>query len=430
MTPVSSTAGSPLHFLHVDLDAFYASVEELDRPELRGTPVVVGGLGPRGVVAAANYPARAFGVHSAMPTAVARRRCPQATFLPPRFDEYTAKSGAVMAILREVTPLVEPLSLDEAFLDVSGARRRLGPAPEIAAAIRTRIREETGLVASVGVASTKQLAKIASDLSKPDGLLVVDPADDLGFLHALPVRRLWGVGPATAARLDRFGVVTVGDLARIPLETLVPTLGVAAAGHLHALAWNRDDRAVEPERETKSIGHEETFPADVVDRDVLRREVRRLADLVGARLRAAGLAARTVTLKLRYADFSTITRSSTGSTPTDLGEDIGRTGLTLLERESVGDGIRLIGVSAHGLAAARPPDGEQLGLFRGNPDRDDDGASDDPERRRRVESVLDDVRARFGTDALGRAVLVESDGLRTSRPGSRWGPDREPEGDG
>ena len=246
--------------LHVDLDAFYASVEQLDDPKLSGKPVVVGGLGPRGVVAAASYEARRFGVRSAMPMARARRACPDGVFLAPRFDAYRDASRAVMKILRSFTPLVEPIALDEAFLDVAGARRLHGTGPEIAVAIRGRVRDDTGLVASVGAASTKLLAKLASDLAKPDGLLVVEPGEELTFLHPLGVERLWGVGPATRRRLTELGVSTVGELAALPEEVLVGALGNAAGHHLHALAWNRDARPVEPEQVAKSVGHEETFP--------------------------------------------------------------------------------------------------------------------------------------------------------------------------
>ena len=305
----------PPGILHVDLDAFYASVEQLADPTLRGRPVVVGGLGSRGVVAAASYEARRFGIHSAMPMARARRACPDAAFISPRFDEYAKASRSIMAILRAVTPLVEPISLDEAFLDVRGARRLLGDGPTIARDLRVRIKDETGLVASVGVATTKMLAKIASDLAKPDGLLVVEPGTELEVLHPLPVGRLWGVGPATRKRLDRYGVTTIGDLAALSEETLVSTLGRAHGEHLHALAWNVDDRPVEPERVAKSIGHEETFPQDVRHRATLEHEIVRLSDRVASRLRAAQRVARTVQLKLRYHDFRTITRRRRSPSP-------------------------------------------------------------------------------------------------------------------
>ncbi len=277
---------SAASILHVDLDAFYASVEQRDDPTLAGRPVIVGGLGPRGVVAAASYEAREFGVYSATPMVRARRACPDGVFLAPRFDRYRDVSTDVMRILKSYTPLVEPISLDEAFLDVAGARRVLGTGPELAVAIREQVRADTRLTISVGVATTKLLAKLASDLAKPDGLLVVEPGTELEFLHPLPVRRLWGVGPATERKLAALGVQTVGELAAIPEDTLVRALGNASGRHLHALAWNRDERPVVPDQEVKSIGHEETFPSDLHDHAALDHRVVGLADGVASRLRA------------------------------------------------------------------------------------------------------------------------------------------------
>ena len=282
--------------LHVDLDAFYASVEQLDDPALRGRPVIVGGLGSRGVVAAASYEARDFGVRSAMPMGRARRACPQAAFVAPRFDRYAEKSREVMAILESVTPLVEQLSIDEAFLDVAGARRLLGNGVEIAQLVRTRVRAEAGLVASVGVATTKFLAKLASDMAKPDGLLAVEPGTEEAFLRPLPVSRLWGVGPATRRKLERMAVHTIGDVATLPEAALTAALGNALGQKLLALSHNDDPRPVVPERETKSIGAEETFAVDLRTRDACDGELVRLVDKVTARLRSAGMEARTVTL--------------------------------------------------------------------------------------------------------------------------------------
>jgi DNA polymerase-4 len=386
--------------LHVDLDAFYASVEQLADPSLRGRPVIVGGLGPRGVVAAASYEARRYGVNSAMPMARARRACPDGVFIAPRFDAYGDASHAVMAILRDVTPLVEPIALDEAFLDVMRARRLHGTGPEIAAALRRRISAETGLVASVGAATTKFVAKLASELAKPDGMLVVDPGTELAFLHPLEVSRLWGVGPATGRRLARLGVRTIGDLAALPEEALVHALGDAHGRHLHALAWNRDDRAVEPERAVKSVGHEETFPTDVTDRETLVREVRRMAERVGQRLRDAGRVGRTVQLKLRYADFRTITRSRTLPEPTDLAAEIASVARELLDAVALGDGIRLLGVTVQQIDDGAGAQG-RLPL-----DGDGDAGGRDP-RRRAVEESMDAVRRRFGDDAVGPAALME-----------------------
>jgi DNA polymerase-4 len=396
--------------LHVDLDAFYASVEQVADPTLRGRAVVVGGLGPRGVVAAASYEARRFGVRSAMPMARARRACPDAVFLAPRFDEYRAASHAVMTILRSYTPLVEPIALDEAFLDVAGSRRLHGTGAEIAGAIRAQVGDETGLVASVGVATTKLVAKLASDGSKPDGLFVVEPGTELAYLHPLGVERMWGVGPATRARLADLGVATVGDLAALPRETLVGALGQSAGTHLHDLAWNRDERAVEPGQATKSVGHEETFPFDVRDRGMLERELVRLSDGVATRLRAASLAGRTVSVKVRYADFRTISRARTLPEPTAVAAQIAHVARGLLGGVAVDSGIRLLGVSVTKLgdaAAAQPRlfDADALALPPGAPGHEAVRAEGlDPDRLARfaaIESSVDAVRARFGSGAVG-----------------------------
>jgi DNA polymerase-4 len=386
--------------LHVDLDAFYASVEQLDDPALRGRPVVVGGLGGRGVVAAASYEARAFGVRSAMPMGRARRACPQAAFVAPRFDRYSEKSREVMAILESVAPLVEQLSIDEAFLDVAGARRLLGTGVEIAELLRARVRAEAGLVASVGVATTKFLAKLASDLAKPDGLLAVEPGTEETFLAPLPVSRLWGVGPATQRKLERMAVHTIGDVAALPEAALTAALGNALGQKLRALAHNDDPRPVVPERATKSIGAEETFAVDLDTRDACDREVVRLADRVAARLHAAGLEARTVTLKFRYADFETRTRSRTLPNATAVSTVFLDTARELLDAVDTARGVRLLGVSLSHLA---PVAVEQATLDLG------DGEADDPsrvERRAQVERAVDAVRDRFGTRSVGPASII------------------------
>jgi DNA polymerase-4 len=409
--------------LHVDLDAFYASVEQREDPTLVGRPVIVGGLGPRGVVAAASYEAREFGVYSATPMVRARRACPDGVFLAPRFDLYRDVSGDVMRILRSYTPLVEPIALDEAFLDVAGAKRALGAGPELAAAIREQVRDETRLTASVGVATTKLVAKLASDLAKPDGLLVVEPGTELGFLHPLPVRRLWGVGPATERRLRTLGVQTVGDLARVPEEKLVQTVGNASGHHLHALAWNRDERPVVADQEVKSIGHEQTFPVDLHDHAALDHQLVGLADGVASRLRAAHATARTVQLKVRFGDFTTITRSRTLPEPTDLAADIGRVARALLGALDVGRGVRLLGISAQQLVRAGRPDrrsGAEPADDRSADDQgtlfaDDDGGNEpgdapvtgapapapEPGEQAALERSVDAVRARFGPGAVG-----------------------------
>jgi DNA polymerase-4 len=358
-------------------------------------------------VAAASYEARRFGVHSAIPMWRARRACPDGVFLAPRFERYEAASRDVMSIFRSFTPLVEPLSLDEAFLDVSGARRLHGTGREIAAATKARVHGDTGLTASVGVATTKFLAKIASDLSKPDGLLVVEPGAELEFLHPLPVERLWGVGPATKRRLDRFGIHTIGDLAKLPEDTLTRAVGDAHGRHLHALAWNHDERGVETQRRVKSIGHEETFPRDVVDRAVLEREILRFADAVASRLRKAGLAGRTVQLKLRYGDFRTITRSRTVAEPTDLAGDLARVANELLAAVDIGDGLRLLGLSVQQLQEA---EAIQEALSLGD-HASPTGSEDQRRQRSDLERSVDRVRARYGDDAVLPARLVrERDG--------------------
>jgi DNA polymerase IV len=398
--------------LHVDLDAFYASVEQLLDPTLRGRPVVVGGLGRRGVVAAASYEARPYGVQSAMPMAHARRACPHAVFLAPRFGEYERFSAQVMAILRAVTPLVEPISLDEAFLDVAGAQRRLGDGPSIARLIRSQVTAETGLVASVGVATTKFLAKIASDLSKPDGVLVVAPGEEDAFLHPLPLRRLWGVGPATLARLEALGVHSVGDIARLPEATVVAALGRSHGSHLWQLAHNIDDRDVSPVRVARSIGNEETFGTDVRSRTVAEREIVRLADRVAGRLRQAGLEARTITLKVRFADFRTITRSRTEPDPTALSTDIVTIARELLAAVDIDGGIRLLGIAGSQLVSPAARQGVlDLGI---------DGPDVGRERRTALENAMDAVRARFGAGAVGAGSLVDGplvNGLSTKRDG-------------
>ncbi len=384
--------------LHVDLDAFYASVEQLDDPALRGRPVVVGGLGGRGVVAAASYEARAFGVRSAMPMGRARRACPQAAFVAPRFDRYAEKSREVMAILESVTPLVEQLSIDEAFLDVAGARRLLGTGVEIAQLLRARVRAEAGLVASVGVATTKFLAKVASDMAKPDGLLAVEPGTEVAFLAPLPVSRLWGVGPATMKKLDRMAVHTIGDVAALPESALTAALGTALGQKLRSLANNDDPRPVVPEREMKSIGSEETFATDLRTREACDNEIVRLVDRMTVRLRDAGMEARTLTLKFRYANFETRTRSRTLPTATVVSTVFLDTAGELLDAIDCSRGVRLLGVSVSHLTPVAAAQGTlDLG------DSIDDGKV---ERRAQVERAVDAVRDRFGNRSVGPASVI------------------------
>ncbi|MFD0787117.1 DNA polymerase IV, partial [Micromonospora azadirachtae] len=316
-------------------------------------PVVVGGLGPRGVVSSASYEARRYGVRSAMPMMRARALCPHAVYLPPDFTAYTDASRAVMQIFRDVTPLVEPLSLDEAFLDVAGARRLFGSPAEIARKIRARVEREQGLTCSVGVAPSKFVAKLGSTRAKPDGMLVVPASRVLEFLHPLPVDALWGVGERSAQALRRLGLATIGDLAEAPYAMLRKAVGEASANHLHALARGRDPRAVSPEHVEKSIGAEVTFEVDVTDPLEIRRALLALADKVGGRLRRAGQVGRTISLKVRLADFRTVTRSRTLPVATDTAREMFDTVWALWTVLAPGEPVRLVGVRAEGLAAAQ-----------------------------------------------------------------------------
>ncbi len=411
--------------LHIDMDAFFASVELRRHPELRGQPVVVGGAGPRGVVAAASYEARAFGIYSAMPGIRARRLCPHAVFLPGDHAHYSEVSDRVMQIFRDVTPFVEPLSLDEAFLDVTGVRRLHGPAVDIAARIRERVWESEQLTCSVGVARLKFLAKLATGAAKPRvtpdgprpgvGVMVVDPDRELDFLHPLSVKELWGVGPVTLAKLERLGVRTVGDLAALPEAAVAASLGAAAGRHLHNLANARDPRRVEPDQVVKSVSHEETFPRDRHDRADLERELLRLSDAVATRLRHVDQRGRTVTLKVRFGDFSTITRSSTLPRPTDSAREVARVIRELFAEVDPSPGVRLIGVGVSHLGD--DAGGEQLSFDNLDAEPDADWT--------RAEAVIDEIRARFGARSVGPASLTGPDGLRVAQRGDQqWGPTR------
>ena len=377
--------------LHVDLDAFFAAVEQRDRPELRGKPVIVGGGGPndRGVVSTASYEARAFGVHSAMPLRQAGRLCPHGIFLPVDGARYQAASKGVMAVLRRFTPLVEPISIDEAFLDVTGSRILFGDGEAIGRRIKDEVKATVDLTISVGVATTKLVAKIASDLRKPDGLVVVEPGDEATFLAPLEIRRLWGVGEKSATVLREYGVRTIGDLAALPDDLLVRRFGKHGAA-LAQRARGLDDDPVGDRDSAKSIGHEHTFDVDTSDREQIERTLLAMSEGVAGRLRDSGVKATTITVKIRDTTFRTITRQRTLPDATDLTDPIFRTALDLARPEVRGLRIRLLGVTASGLGER-----EQMSLF----------AADDP-RRRKVTEAADAVRHRFGERAITRARLV------------------------
>ncbi|MFT4220022.1 MAG: DNA polymerase IV [Microbacterium sp.] len=378
--------------LHVDMDAFYASVEVLDDPRLKGKPVIVGAVEGRGVVSSATYEARRFGVRSAMPVSQALRLCPNAITVAPHFERYLEMSARVMRIFRETTPLVEPLSIDEAFLDVRGARRLLGSPGEIARMLRRRVQDETGLTASVGAAATKHVAKMASTISKPDGLLVVAEHDTAAFLAERPVRALWGVGPKSADALESRGIHTVADILRTPRPVLERVLGAAMGDRVWRLSRGIDAREVETDRVEKSIGHEETFHDDIADPAILKAELLRLADRVAARLREHAWEARTVAIKVRFADFTTFTRAQTLPEPTAVGQRIGAAARDLLDALGVQMPVRLVGVRAENLV---PAGAGGAALW------------DDDEEWRRVEGALDGAAARFGRGAVTRAAFLK-----------------------
>ncbi|MFS2241279.1 DNA polymerase IV [Microbacterium sp. OR16] len=377
--------------LHVDMDAFYAAVEVLYDPSLRGLPLIIGGRDGRSVVSSASYEARRFGVRSAMPVGQALRLCPTARVVPPDFTRYRAVSAQVMEIFQSITPLVEQLSIDEAFLDVRGVRRLWGSPGEIAALIRRRVRDEVGITCSVGVAATKHVAKMASTVSKPDGMLVVPASRTQEFLDPRPVGAMWGVGPKAAEALQRRGIRLIRDVREAPAEALERAVGPALGQRMQALARGLDARSVQTERAEKSVGHEETFDRDIDDRDLLRSELLRLADRVGARLRTSGWHAGAVAIKIRFADFTTVSRTVSLSEPTDVGQRIGETAIALFAQIERRDPVRLVGVRAERL---RPAGSSAIALW------------DDDEDQRRLEGTLDDARARFGVGMITRARHV------------------------
>lgn len=382
--------------LHVDMDAFYASVEQRDRPELKGRAVIVGGTPQgRGVVSAASYEARRYGVHSAMPAATAVRQCPHAVFLRPRIDYYARISRQIREIFHRFTPLVEPLSLDEAFLDVRGSVRLFGPPVEIARQIKAVIREEMSLIASVGVAPNKFLAKVASDLEKPDGFVVVEAGREQAFLDPLPVGRLWGVGRVAGRAFEQLGIQTVEQLRRMPQEVLTSKFG-SAGEHLWNLAHGVDDRLVVPEHQAKSISHETTFEHDIRDRNILRAWLLDLTDQVSRRVRAHGLRGRTVQLKVRFSDFRTITRSQSLPEPSDVTDEIWQMVGHLFDSRlpTPLPPVRLLGMGVTGFDTSGE---QQKMLFDGEARA----------RRTRLDSVTDQIRERFGSEAIGRATAIQ-----------------------
>ncbi len=421
----------PLDVLHLDMDCFFAAVEVLRDPSLAGHPVLVGGTGPRGVVASASYEARVHGIRSAMPMSRARALCPSAIVLPGRFDAYREASARLQVILRSVTPLVEPVSLDEAYLDVSGAHRLSGTSPDIAWRLRRTVRAELGLDCAVGVGRTKLVAKLASKAAKPRiehgavvagaGVVVVAAEEEREFLHAHPVRALPGVGPRTADRLGRFGVSSVGDLAAVSRDSLVRLLGSSSGRALHDLASGRDERCVVAERPARSIGHEETFPTDIRDPVELARRAREAAARVATRCRSAGVLARTVTVKARFSDFTTVTRSHTLAAHADTAAAFGDVVCDLLASLPSGGGLRLVGVHVSGLLAAAELPARQLELFA-------DGSGQAPgsdghahrDRRDDVEAATEAIRRRYGETAIG--PLARASRGTSSGPAGPVGP--------
>lgn len=392
--------------LHVDMDAFYASVEQHDNPELRGKPVLVGGSPQeRGVVATASYEARVFGCRSAMPMAQALRLCPKALRVPPRHARYAEVSAQVFALFAAVTPLVQPVSLDEAFLDVTASQALFGDPVAIAQTLRRQIQEQTGLTASVGVASCRFVAKIASDMNKPNGMTVITADEIAQRLGPLPVRRIWGVGPVTDSRLAALGIRTIDELRRTPKEMLERTLG-ALGPDLWNLAHGVDDSPVDPSREEKSVSHENTFPVDVTSMEELDTELLDQADKVARRLRAAGLAGRVVHIKVRYDDFSTITRQTTLPRPTDLADTLYAAARTLLHSATAAGRrpVRLLGIGCSGFAAEQHAPERQLSLFA-SASADADPAAAADAKQAKLERMVDSIRTRFGPGSIDRAAL-------------------------
>ncbi|HWB89417.1 MAG TPA: DNA polymerase IV [Acidimicrobiia bacterium] len=384
--------------LHVDMDSFYVEVERLERPDLRGRAVAVGGTGPRGVIASASYEARVHGVRSAQPTATALRLCPGLKVVPPSHGRYAEVSERVFEVFRSFTPLVEGLSLDEAFLDVSGLRLHYESPVAVGEAVRTRLREDPGLPASVGVASVKFLAKLASEAAKPDGLRHVPLDEQLRFLHPLPASALWGVGPATQAALARLGVETVGDIAALPERTLVAAVGAAAGRQLHDLSHGRDERSVTPDGDAKSISVEETYDSDLIGRDVVESALLAHAQRLSGRLRRAGLDSRTISLKVRFPDFQTVTRSQTLAGGIDGSRELYKVALELAAGVDFSQPVRLLGLGAGSLQRSDRP--SQLRI-------------DSEQGWEKMDDAVAGIRERFGDQAVNPARL----GARLKREG-------------
>lgn len=387
------------NILHVDMDAFFVEVERHRDPSLRRIPVAVGGGGERGVIASASYEAREFGVRSAQPTKTALRLCPPLVVIPPAHQRYRDASEKVFAIFRSFTPMVEGLSLDEAFLDVSRLTRRFETSWAVGEGIKGRIAKELGLPSSVGIGSTKLIAKLASEAAKPNGIRYVAKTVELEFLHPLPAESLWGVGPATLATLQRYGVVTVGDIAELPRSTLITALGPTAGGHLADLARGIDSRSVEPDSEAKSVSVEETYRSDLASREVIESAMLAHADRLAARLRRGGLVARTVTVKVRFDDFVTLTRSHTLPTPVADSNRLYSTALELLAQIEITRPVRLLGIGAGSLEEASAP--RQLVL----------GEAQDQDA---IEEALDAIEDRFGAEAVTRLSRGKGQGLEES----------------
>lgn len=386
---------SESNILHVDMDAFFASVELRDRPELKGLPVVVGHSGGRGVVTSATYEARKFGIHAAMSMTEALRRCPKAIFIEPNHEKYSEVSEKLQEIYLSFTPLVEPLSVDEAFLDVSGSRKLLGTPIEIGKKLREKVFQEENITCSVGIAPTKFIAKLASTRAKPDGLIVVSPKEVIDFLHPLPVGALWGVGGKTEEVLKRLGLFKVSDIAHLSLKTLKRALGDGIAEHLYELSWGKDERSVETNEPEKSVGNEETFSKDLDQAEDILREVLRLSEKVAARLRQAGLLGRTITLKVRFSNFSTITRSKTLLDPTDVAKEIYEVAKSLFEGLKLDQvRVRLVGVRIEKLVEEEQANRQLL-------------LGENEKGWREIDKASDKANARFGDEAIKPARLLE-----------------------